>query len=133
MERANILLCLDCGRGLTVLLLCLLMAMIMVKRWNNIDLSEDKELLGLTKRTPLNTVYRYYGTGDTGGSPSIGSVSSVEKGIKGNGPLEIISATSDQLFKDYLPYEKHSELPVFNGELLMDVHGTGCYTFRKLP
>ncbi len=39
------------------------------KRWNNIDLSEDKELLGLTKRTPLNTVYRYYGTGDTGGSP----------------------------------------------------------------
>lgn len=98
------------------------------KRWNNIDLSEDKELLGLTKRTPLNTVYRYYGTGDTGGSPSIGSVSSVEKGIKGNGPLEIISATSDQLFKDYLPYEKHSELPVFNGELLMDVHGTGCYT-----
>ena len=30
------------------------------KRWNNIDLSEDKELLGLTKRTPLNTVYRYY-------------------------------------------------------------------------
>ena len=98
------------------------------KRWNNIDLSEDKELMGLTKRTPLNTVYRYYGTGDTGGSPSIGSVSSVEKGIKGNGPLEIISATSDQLFKDYLPYEKHSELPVFNGELLMDVHGTGCYT-----
>lgn len=98
------------------------------KRWNDIDLSEDKELLNLTGRTPLNTVYRYYGTGDTGGSPSLGSVSSVEKGIKGNGPLEIISATSDQLFKDYLPYEKHAELPVFNGELLMDVHGTGCYT-----
>lgn len=98
------------------------------KRWNNIDLSEDKELQGLAKRTPLNTVYRYYGTGDTGGSPSLGSVSSVEKGIKGNGPLEIISATSDQLFKDHLPYESHPELPVFNGELLMDVHGTGCYT-----
>lgn len=98
------------------------------KRWNNIDLSEDKELLELTKRTPLNTVYRYYGTGDTGGSPSLGSVSSVEKGIKGNGALEIISATSDQLFKEYLPFEKHPELPVHNGELLMDVHGTGCYT-----
>lgn len=98
------------------------------KRWNNIDLSENEELLNLSGRTPLNTVYRYYGTGDTGGSPSLGSVSSVEKGIKGNGPLKIISATSDQLFKDYLPYEKHPELPVFNGELLMDVHGTGCYT-----
>lgn len=98
------------------------------KRWNNIDLSEDKVLQELAGRTPLNTVYRYYGTGDTGGSPSLGSVSSVEKGIRGNGPLEIISATSDQLFKDYLPYANHPELPVFNGELLMDVHGTGCYT-----
>lgn len=98
------------------------------KRWNNIDLSEDKELQELAKRTPLNTVYRYYGTGDTGGSPSLGSVNSVEKGVKGNGPLKIISATSDRLFKDYLPYDKHPELPVFNGELLMDVHGTGCYT-----
>jgi len=98
------------------------------KRWNNIDLSEDKQLQELAKRTPLNTVYRYYGTGDTGGSPTIGSVNSVEKGIKGSGPLEIISATSDQLYKDYLPFDKHPELPVFNGELLMDVHGTGCYT-----
>lgn len=98
------------------------------KRWKNVDLSESEELLKLAGRTPLNTVYRYYGTGDTGGSPTLGSVSSVEKGIRGNGPLEIVSATSDRLFKDYLPYDKHPELPVFNGELLMDVHGTGCYT-----
>ena len=98
------------------------------KRWNDIDLSEDKELQELAKRTPLNTVYRYYGTGDTGGSPSLGSVRSIEKGVKGNGPLKIVSAASDRLFKDYLPYNEHPELPVFNGELLMDVHGTGCYT-----
>ena len=98
------------------------------KRWNDEDLSENKELLGLTTRTPLNMVYRYYGTGDIGGSPTLGSVRSVEKGIKGNGPLEIISATSDQMFKDFQPYKNHPELPVFNGELLMDVHGTGCYT-----
>lgn len=31
------------------------------KRWNDEDLSENKELLGLTTRTPLNMVYRYYG------------------------------------------------------------------------
>ena len=98
------------------------------ERWNDVDLSKNKDLFDLTKRTPLNTVYRYYVTGDVGGSPTIGSVRSVEKGIRGNGPLQIISATSDQLFKDYLPYENHSELPVFDGELLMDVHGTGCYT-----
>lgn len=98
------------------------------RRWNNEDLSQNKNLIELSKRTPLNTVYRYYGTGDVGGSPTIASVASVEKGIKGGGPLKIISATSDQLFKDYQPYNAHSELPVFDGELLMDVHGTGCYT-----
>ena len=98
------------------------------KRWDDEDLSENKQLLELTTRTPLNMVYRYYGTGDIGGSPTIGSVRSVEKGIKGDGPLEVISATSDQLFKDFQPYDNHPELPVFNGELLMDVHGTGCYT-----
>ena len=98
------------------------------KRWESHDLSDNKELLQLAEKSPLKTVYRYYGTGDTGGSPTLGSVSSVEKGIKGNGPLKIISATSDQLFKDYQPYDQHPELPKFNGELLMDVHGTGCYT-----
>ncbi len=98
------------------------------RRWDNEDLSESKYLMELSRCTSLNTVYRYYGTGDVGGSPTIASVASVEKGIKGDGPLKIISATSDQLFKDYQPYGSHPELPVFDGELLMDVHGTGCYT-----
>lgn len=98
------------------------------KRWKDEDLSENKQLFELTKRTPLNMVYRYYGTGDIGGSPTLESVRSIEKGLNGKGPLKIISATSDQLFKDFQPYKDHPELPVFNGELLMDVHGTGCYT-----
>lgn len=41
-------------------------------------------------------------------------------------PIEIISATSDDLFKAYLG--RKAELPSFDGELLMDVHATGCYT-----
>ena len=98
------------------------------RKWNNEDLSKNKDLEKLAQRTPLNTVYRYYGTGDIGDSPTLGSVRSVEQGIKGDGPVEVISATSDQLFKDYLPFNNHPELPVFDGELLMDVHGTGCYT-----
>ena len=76
----------------------------------------------------MGTVYHYYGTGDIGGSPTQESVRAVEKGLKGQGPVEIINATSDRLYKDYLPYENHPELPVFDGELTMDVHGTGCYT-----
>lgn len=66
--------------------------------------------------------------GDTGGAPTIESVRALELGLQGDGPVEIISATSDRLYKDYLPYSSHPELPVWNGELLMDVHATGCYT-----
>ena len=97
-------------------------------RWNEQDLSQNKELMSLAENTPLNTVYHYYGTGDTGGSPTLESVRSVEKGIQGTGKIQIISSTSDQVYKDILSYQKESELPRYNGELLMDVHGTGCYT-----
>ena len=97
-------------------------------RWRGEDLSESESLKKLTDENPMHIAYRYYGTGDTGGSPSIGSVVAVEKGVKGDGPIKIISATSDQLYKDMLPYSSHPELPVWDGELLMDVHGTGCYT-----
>ena len=98
------------------------------RRWDLEDLSHNESLQKNATETPLNMVYRYYGTGDIGGSPTITSVAAVERGIKGNGPVEIVSATSDQVFKDFLPYDKHPELPVHDGELLMDVHGTGCYT-----
>jgi len=99
-----------------------------VHTWDGHDISNDNDLRNLAKGSINNTAYKYYGTGDRGGSPTIPSVISVEKGIKGNGDIEIISAASDQLFKDYLPFKNHPELPAFDGELLMDVHGTGCYT-----
>ena len=97
-------------------------------RWRAHDLSSDSSLIRYAERSPINTVFHYYGVGDTGGAPTIESVVSVIEGMKGNGPLKIISATSDQLYKDYLPYDKHPELPLYTGELLMDVHGTGCYS-----
>ncbi len=97
-------------------------------KYNGDDISKDERLQREISESPLNIVYRYYGTGDQGGSPTIPSVQSIEKGIKGDGPVKIISATSDQLFKDMLPYDKHPELPEFRGELTMDVHGNGCYT-----
>jgi len=96
--------------------------------WNNEDISNDKDIRKLAAEGVNKTAYRYYGTGDQGGSPTIQSAMSIEKGIKGTGDIQIISASSDQLYKDYLPFSKHPELPVFDGELLMDVHATGCYT-----
>lgn len=97
-------------------------------KWRLEDLSESKSLKRMTDASPLKTVYHYYGTGDTGGAPTIESVRALEMGVHGDGPVEIVSATSDQLFKDYLPFASHPELPVWDGELLMDVHATGCYT-----
>lgn len=97
-------------------------------KWRDEDLSHSQQLMRIIEKSPINTVYHYYGTGDTGGAPTIESVRAVEKGVNGDGPIKIISAKSDQLYKDYLPYDKHPELPVYNGELLMDVHATGCYT-----
>ena len=98
------------------------------QRWNDEDLSKSELVMREIKESPLNMAYRYYGTGDIGGSPNIPSVRAVEKGIVGDGPIQVISATSDQLYRDFLPYENHPELPVFDGELPMDVHGNGCYT-----
>ena len=97
-------------------------------RYPDIDLSNHRRLWEEAGESPLGIAYRYYGTGDIGGSPTLSSVRAVEKGLKGNGPVKIISATSDQLYRDFLPYEKHPELPVFDGELPMDLHGNGCYT-----
>lgn len=100
------------------------------KRWDGSeDISNDAEMIEMARTSSIPGVtYRYYGTGDTGGSPSIGSVQALENGIHGKGPIKIISATSTQLFEEYLPFASHPELPVYDGELLQDVHGTGVYT-----
>ncbi|MBQ7823293.1 MAG: discoidin domain-containing protein [Bacteroidaceae bacterium] len=97
-------------------------------KYNGEDISSNRGLMRSAQESANNTAYRYYGTGDTGGSPTISSVESIEAGLKGEGPLKIVSATSDQLFQKYMPIESQNSLPVYNGELLMDVHGTGCYT-----
>lgn len=99
-----------------------------VSKFDSQDLSSNSNIADMGKTGLNHTVYHYYGVGDRGGSPTITSVEAVEKGVNGNGPVEIISARSGELFDDYYPFENHPELPVFKGELLMDVHATGCYT-----
>ena len=98
------------------------------QRFKDEDLTSNKMLLKEMSESSTGTLYRYYGTGDTGGSPDINSVRAVERSLKGNGPLQIVSTTSDQIYKDYLPYSAHPELPLVKGEMTMDVHGSGCYT-----
>lgn len=97
-------------------------------KWYSENFASDPELLGIIAKSPINKGFRYYGAGDWGGSASVETIEALEKSIHEGGALEIISATSDQLFKEYLPLSGHDELPLFDGELLMDIHATGCYT-----
>jgi alpha-mannosidase len=112
------------------------------------------------KASRLLTDYHYYGTGDTGGAPSEASVKMMEaivtKGMAslpgqanpaqgqpsppalpavrvGDGPLHVVSATSEQMFLDIKP-EQLSGLPRFKGELQLTNHSAGSYsseTFQK--
>jgi alpha-mannosidase len=72
--------------------------------------------------------FRYFGTGDTGGGPSEASVKFVQQALA-NPPvgLEIRNTSPDQLAKDLTPAQR-AALPVYNDELLLKTHGTGCYT-----
>lgn len=98
------------------------------RRWDDSDLTQNDLLAARVAESPVNAAFVYYGTGDIGGSPTITSVKVVDEAVGKQGNIEIISAASDQLFRDFHPYDAHPELPVFDGELTMDVHGTGCYT-----
>ena len=71
--------------------------------------------------------YRYYGTGDTGGAPTTGSVEWIEKSITADGPVKVLSAGADQLYRDLTPAQI-KRLPLYKGELLLTTHGTGCYS-----
>jgi alpha-mannosidase len=98
-------------------------------RYDNVDIFQDKEIKEIVDKAIDHTAMRYFGTGDTGGSPTIGSVEAIEKAmVDGNGPFTVKFGTSDDIFKKYYPASEHPNLPVYNGELLMDRHGTGCYT-----
>lgn len=99
------------------------------KKYKFTDLTSNKELKEMVKDSGLGIAYRYYGTGDTGGSPTMESVRTVvAAAAKKDGPLNIVIAPADQIYRDYAPFEAHPELPVWKDELLMDVHATGCYT-----
>jgi alpha-mannosidase len=106
------------------------------------------------KVTGLFTDYHYYGTGDTGGAPEEESVKRLEaiitkgsvdlppagvmyrRGQKhpdwpavpvGQGPVHVISATADQMFKDITPQEA-ATLPRYTGELELTNHSAGSLT-----
>jgi alpha-mannosidase len=72
--------------------------------------------------------FRYFGTGDTGGGPSEASVQNLEKSFANpDKKIEIRNTSPDQLAKDLTDADR-AALPVYNSELILKTHGTGCYT-----
>jgi alpha-mannosidase len=97
--------------------------------------------------------YHYYGTGDIGGAPHEDSVKILEATVTkgsvelppsgmfsrsgdqhdrpavpvGNGPVHVVSATADQMFKDITPSEA-ATLPRYTGELELTNHSAGSLT-----
>jgi len=59
------------------------------------------------------------------------SVAWLQTSIESDGPIEVRSTRSDQLFRD-LSEEQVEALPGYKGELLLSTHGTGSYTSQAL-
>jgi len=72
--------------------------------------------------------FRLFGTGDIGGGPDPASIEWLENSLANkNGAVEIRNTSADQLSRDLTPAQK-AALPVYEGELTMQMHGVGCYT-----
>jgi alpha-mannosidase len=95
------------------------------------DLTRDTTWLGKINRqgekSGLYAAYKYFGTGDVGGSPDSLSVDWLDKSMKSDGPVKVHSIGADDIV-DVVAASDMSKLPQYNGELVMTRHGVGCYT-----
>jgi len=96
------------------------------------DITNNQRIISRAVKDPNGVAYSYYGVGDRGGSPTLPSVWSVVNSLDKDGQIKVIAAKAGQLYEDFWPLEKHPELPVYDGELIMDVHGVGCYTSQSV-
>lgn len=100
------------------------------------DAGYNKDFIRRASNGFDNTAMRYYsgghlhGTTNCGDKGNSGTVITARRMAEAmadpDAPVQLISATSDQLFLDYM--DRRDELPTYDGELLMDVHAGGCYT-----
>jgi alpha-mannosidase len=105
------------------------------------------------KVSGVYTDYHYYGTGDIGGTPDEASVRHLEAIVTqgttdmppqgafqggqchadwppvkvGDGPVHVVSATADQMFRDITPAEA-AGLPRYTGEMELTNHSAGSLT-----
>ncbi|HSM13018.1 MAG TPA: glycoside hydrolase family 38 C-terminal domain-containing protein, partial [Thermoanaerobaculia bacterium] len=85
------------------------------------------EELAAAGRPPL--LMTYTGCGDRGGAPAADSVAALERSLDGDGPIEVRHGGSERIFLETGADERR-QLPVHEGELLLRLHATGCYTAK---
>jgi alpha-mannosidase len=71
---------------------------------------------------------RFFGIGDKGGAPGVKSLQQLEKAVADAGPVRTQAVGSSELLTRLAAELPADRLPVYRGELLLSVHGTGCYT-----
>ena len=75
--------------------------------------------------------FRYYGTGDVGGSPREEAVINAVNSLRHpDGNFKVVLTSSDQIFKDITP-ELKTKLPTFKGDLLLTEHSAGSMTSQS--
>jgi alpha-mannosidase len=98
------------------------------------DMSQDEEILkridALGTKAQVYADFRYYGTGDIGGSPTEQSVERVDKSVASQGLIRVLASSADQLFRDLSPAQI-SRLPRYKGDLLLTQHSAGCLTSQS--
>ncbi|MDR3690053.1 MAG: glycoside hydrolase family 38 C-terminal domain-containing protein [Fimbriimonas sp.] len=92
------------------------------------DLSQNTSWLARIQKTGdisgAYVDYHYYGTGDQGGAPNARSVDWMEKSVEGTGPVTVVSAKADDMFKALKP-NQIAKMPRYKGELLLTAHSAG--------
>ena len=69
--------------------------------------------------------FKYYGIGDRGGAAKDSTVEWIERALVSGGPVRVISAPADQMFKDITPAQA-AKLPTYQGELELVQHSDGA-------
>jgi len=85
-------------------------------------------VLGNGRKYGVFADYRYYGTGDIGGSPSLTAVKNAIGSLNNpDSKIKLYLCSSDQLFRD-LTEAQAANLPTYTGDLLLTQHSAGSLT-----
>lgn len=98
----------------------------------NTGVRNNSDLLNKLSDTGIGVIAGLFGRGgDRGGGAYEATIRAVSQEIASNdtNSLKVQFASTDDLFLN-LTDEQENELESYDGELLMNTHGTGCYTSR---